>query len=151
MDPPPEEAAFVVEELDPPRPRTRRGELEIFYRFLAFHVHDNSIDANKDVATNPSANLVAVKEAITCMLQMSNKSQAIDHEIIGDKMVNLLVEAMLSYTTLYIVFNKREVEDFIEDQLISSYNEIIQKINSTKGQASESLLDLARNMRGTFG
>jgi hypothetical protein len=46
-DPPLEEAASVVEEeADPPQPRTRRGELEIFDRFLASHRHDNSADAN---------------------------------------------------------------------------------------------------------
>jgi hypothetical protein len=42
-------------------------------------------------------------------------------------MVNLLVEAMLNSMALYVVFNKGEVENVIEDQLISSLNEIIQK------------------------
>ena len=84
------------------------------------------------------------------MLQISNKSQATRHEILGDKMVNLLVEALLFSMALYVVFNKGEVEDVIKDQLISSHNEIIQKNNSMKGQASKLLLDLARNMRGTF-
>ena len=51
---------------------------------------------------------------------------------------------------LYIVFNKWKMEDVIEDQLISLLNKIIQKNNSMKGQANESLLDLARNMRETF-
>jgi hypothetical protein len=42
-------------------------------------------------------------------------------------MVNLLVEAMLNSMALYVVFNKGEVEDTIEDQHIWSLNEIIQK------------------------
>jgi hypothetical protein len=61
------------------------------------------------------------------MLHISNKSQATDYEIFGDKMVNFLVEAMLNSMALYVVFNKGEVEDVIEDQLISLLNEIIQK------------------------
>jgi hypothetical protein len=61
------------------------------------------------------------------MLQISNKSRAIDHEIFGDKMVNLLGGAMLNFMALYVVFNKGEVEDVIEDQLISALNEIIKK------------------------
>jgi hypothetical protein len=66
-------------------------------------------------------------------------------------MVNLLVEAMLNSMALYVVFNKGEVEDTIEDQHIWSLNEIIQKKkNSMKEQANESLLDLARNIRRTF-
>ena len=106
MDPPLEEAASVVEvELDPPWERTRRGELEIFDRFLASHGHDSSTNTN----------LVTVKEAITCMLQINNKSQATDHEIFGDKMVNLLFEAMLNSMALYVVFNKGKVEEVIED------------------------------------
>jgi hypothetical protein len=50
---------------------------------------------------------------------------------------------------LYMEFNKGGVEEIIDDPLILSLNEIIQK-NSMKGQTSESPLDLARNMRGTF-
>jgi hypothetical protein len=77
IDPLPEEVAFVVEEeANPLRPRTRHNELYARL-FSSFREHGN---------------WVAVKEAISCMLQMSNKSQATDHEIFGDKMVNLLVE-----------------------------------------------------------
>jgi hypothetical protein len=47
MDASLEEATFMVEdEANPPQPRTRHGELEIFDRFLASHKHDNSVDAN---------------------------------------------------------------------------------------------------------
>jgi hypothetical protein len=77
IDPLPEKVAFVVEEeANPLRPRTRHNELYARL-FSSFREHGN---------------WVAVKEAISCMLQMSNKSQATDPEIFGDKMVNLLVE-----------------------------------------------------------
>ena len=47
IDPPPEEATFMVEEeANPPRPRTRHEKLEIFDRFLTSHELDNSTDAN---------------------------------------------------------------------------------------------------------